>query len=244
LPDKYDARFEFEFEIRSTEALLFPLRRMLREFAGFLRARDTGVQQFSLALAHRDAPATQLRIGLSAPDRNAERFLALVREQLERVALTAPTIELRLNVDQFSAPTGLQSDLLHGAVQQTEELSHTLDRIAARLGEEQVHGLTMRADHRPEASWAPQSFDGAHEKKRASLQSPERPLWLLPEPKPLQLSTIPQITSGPERLEGGWWDTGDLQRDYYILRTSNGADLWVYRDLSDRGGWYLHGFWS
>src|SRR5690606_26985156 len=47
LPLEYRARFEFETQIHSTEALLFPLRRMLREFVGFLRARDTAVQRFT-----------------------------------------------------------------------------------------------------------------------------------------------------------------------------------------------------
>jgi protein ImuB len=240
LPDRYEAHFEFELEVRSTEALLFPLRRMLRELAGFLRARDTGVQHFTITLAHRDRADTQLRIGLSTPDRNAERFFALTRERLERTELPAPTIELSLLAEQFSAPTALQPDLLSGALQQSEELSHTIDRLAARLGEERVHGLKPIADHRPEASWTSASLD----EKRSSLHFSERPPWLLQQPKPLQLSSMPQITSGPERIEGGWWDdTGDLQRDYYVVRTSNGADLWIYRDLKN-SGWYLHGFWS
>ena len=79
---------------------------------------------------------------------------------------------------------------------------------------------------------------------RGNPQFPERPLWLLQEPKPLQLSVMPQIVAGPERIEGGWWDTGDVQRDYYVVHLSNGSSLWVYRDLGERGGWYLHGFWS
>lgn len=242
LPDRYDAHFEFEFELRSTESLLFPLRRMLREFAGFLRARDTGVQRFTLTLSHRDIESTQLRIGLSAPDRDAERFFSLVREQLERVELPAPTIELRLAANEFSSPTALQSDLLTHAAQQTEELAHTIDRIVSRLGDEQVHRLTTVADHRPEAAWATREFDITRRNKSVDTQFFERPLWLLPEPKPLQFSATPQ-GQGPERIEGGWWDSADVQRDYYVVRTSNGADLWVYRDLS-AGGWYLHGFWS
>ncbi|HWK73943.1 MAG TPA: DNA polymerase Y family protein, partial [Povalibacter sp.] len=36
LPEKYAAHYEFEFEVKSTEALLFPLRRMVHEFAGYL----------------------------------------------------------------------------------------------------------------------------------------------------------------------------------------------------------------
>ena len=137
-------------------------------------------------------------------------------------------------------PAALQADLTHGGLQQSEELAHTIDRLAARLGAQHVHGLRQVADHRPEASWTAAPLPNAG----GNLQFPERPLWLLPEPKPLQLSVMPQIVAGPERIEGGWWDTGDVQRDYYVVHLSNGSSLWVYQDLSDRGGWYLHGFWS
>ena len=243
LPDKYDVNFEFDFEIRSTEALLFPLRRLLREFAGFLRARDTGVQHFTLALTHRDLAATQLRIGLSMADRNADIFFALAREQLERVELSAPTVQLRLSADQFAAPSALQADWLSGALQQSEKLSHTIDRIAARLGRERIHSLRSVADHRPESCWRAAALDEVGTEPDTYIEFPDRPLWLLPEPKPLQLSALPQITSGPERIESGWWDTGDVQRDYYVVRTTTGADLWVFRNLAD-SGWYLHGFWS
>lgn len=240
LPAHYDAHFDFEFELKNTETLLFPLKRMLREFAGFLRGHDLGVQHFTLSFEHRESVATSLRIGLSIADRDPEKFLALVREQLERIELPSATRGLRLIADQFSEPATLQPDLFSSTLQQHEDLAHTLDRISARLGNEGVYGLKPIADHRPEASWAIAS----PKEKRAAISFPGRPLWLLPEPKPLQLSAMPQITSGPERIESGWWDTGDVERDYYIVRTSNGADLWVYRDLTENGGWYLHGFWS
>ena len=239
LPDRYAAQFDFGFEIRSTETLLFPLSRMLREFAGYLRARDTAVQRFTLAFAHRDRPPTELLIGLSMAERNAERFLSLVRERLERTELPAPTCMLSLAATEFSVPTALQPDLLKGELQQTEELTHTIDRIAARLGEDRVHGLKSVADHRPEASWSNDAFAG----KQAKVSFPDRPLWLLPEPKPLELSATPHFVSGPERIESGWWDSGDVQRDYFVVKAGNGAQLWVFKDLSN-SSWYLHGFWS
>jgi protein ImuB len=238
LPYRYDAKFEFGFEIGNTEALLFPLRRMLREFAGFLIARDTAVQRFRLAFIHRECKPTELSIGMSIPERNNEKFFALVREQLERVTLPAPTIELQLNADEFAAPTGLQSDLLNGSVQQAENLSHTIDRIVARLGEDHLHTVAMTSDHRPESSWksAPVGEQGS------PLKFPTRPLWLLAEPKPLENCGIP--TDGrPERIESGWWDDKDVQRDYYVVRTNEGAQLWVFKDLQS-SNWYLHGFWS
>ncbi len=240
LPTRYAAKFDFDFGLKQSEALLFPLKRMLREFAGFLRGHDIGVQDFVLIFEHREAPATLLQIGLSIPDRDPEKFLALVKEKLERTQLPAHTMGLQLLADRFSAPATQQPDFFSSSLKNSEELSHTIDRIAARLGKDGVFGLKAVADHRPEASWSTASLD----EKRRVQEFPERPLWLLPEPKPLHLSAIPQIKSGPERIESGWWDAGDVQRDYYIVRTSNGADLWVYRDLAGNGEWYLHGFWS
>lgn len=239
LPDEYAAHMEFEFEVRSTESLLFPVHRMLREFMGFLRARDTAVQHFKLILRHRETAPTELRIGLSIAERDAERFFALVREQLERTQLAAPAVALSLSARHFTAPAALQADLMNGSAKHAEELSHTMDRIIARLGAEQVHGLKQIAEHRPEKSWAPASPGEVSLTPRFA----ERPLWLLPEPRPLHRSALPQIQSSPERIENGWWDGGDVQRDYFVARTSGSAALWIFRDLRD-GSWYLHGFWS
>jgi protein ImuB len=239
LPPQYGAHFEFETEIRSTEAMLFPLRRMLSEFVGFLRARDTGVQRFTLRFIHRETVATAIVVGLSMPDRNVERFLSLTRERLEHAKPSAPTIALQLSADEFSMPTALHTDMLSGAAEQSEEFAHTIDRLAARLGEQQVHGLKVIADHRPEASWS----TATAEETRQRLDFPARPLWLLPEPKPLQQGGLPVLASGPERIESGWWDGGDVQRDYYVAHTHQGAALWIFQDLND-GSWHLHGCWS
>ncbi len=53
---------------------------------------------------------------------------------------------------------------------------------------------------------------------------------------------MPALT-GAERIESGWWDGGDVRRDYFIARTQQGAALWIFKDLRD-GSWHLHGFWS
>jgi protein ImuB len=238
LPPKYHARFELDAEVHSTEALLFPLRRMLRELVGFLRARDTGVQRFTLRFIHRDTVATSLGIGLSMPDRSSERFLALTRERLEHTTLPLASVALELSVDEFAMPTGLHVDMLSGATEQSEDLHHTIDRIVARVGETQVHGVKAVAEHRPEHSWA--TADPLE--KRQPLDFPDRPLWLLPEPKPIQLSGMPAL-AGAERIESGWWDGGDVRRDYFIARTQQGAALWIFKDLRD-DSWHLHGFWS
>jgi len=76
LPEHYEATFDFGFDVTSTEALLFPVRRMLHEFAGFLRGRDTATQRFRLTFEHRELASTEMTVGLSTPERNTERFFA------------------------------------------------------------------------------------------------------------------------------------------------------------------------
>jgi protein ImuB len=71
---------------------------------------------------------------------------------------------------------------------------------------------------------------------------PVRPCWLLPEPRCIEAPSEP-LLRGPERIESGWWDQGDVQRDYYIARSGEGAQLWVFRDRRD-GRWYLQGLWA
>jgi protein ImuB len=81
--------------------------------------------------------------------------------------------------------------------------------------------------------------------------TPRRPSWLLQEPQPLTtrrgrpLHDGPlQLLAGPERIESGWWDGADIQRDYYIARTTLGARLWIYREHSGARGWFLHGIFG
>ena len=72
-----------------------------------------------------------------------------------------------------------------------------------------------------------------------------RPLWLVAEPRPLgtdPAATQLQLLSGPERIETGWWDGGDIGRDYFVGRGTQGEELWLYRD---RGGqWFVHGVFA
>jgi protein ImuB len=239
-PAHYDARFDFDFELRNSEALLFPLQRMLRELAGFLRAMDACVPSFELIFEHREQAPTALRIGLSIPERSPEKLLTLVREHLARTVLAAPTIGLRLIAHELVASSARQSDLFSSALQETEALAHTLDKLVARLGESHVFGLQCIADHRPERAWRKARPD----EKRSGMAFPERPLWLLQQPKPLQLASPPMLVAGPERIESGWWDGADVQRDYYVLCTDEHAKLWAYRDHERNGEWYLHGFWA
>jgi protein ImuB len=89
----------------------------------------------------------------------------------------------------------------------------------------------------------------AMETLRAAPSAP-RPLWLLSEPASLSpaFEHAPWVLrDGPERIESGWWDGGDVRRDYFIAQTPEGGITWIYRDhrrsIGD-GEWFLHGLFA
>jgi protein ImuB len=70
-----------------------------------------------------------------------------------------------------------------------------------------------------------------------------RPGWLLREPEQLNESSV-RVLAGPERIESGWWDGGDMRRDYFLIETRNGQRGWAYRSVGDDGSLLLHGWFA
>ncbi len=75
-----------------------------------------------------------------------------------------------------------------------------------------------------------------------------RPAWLLPAPKLLsERAGLPRrrgplrLVGEAERIETGWWDGGDIARDYYTAVDIHGVRLWVFRERNAPHRWYLHG---
>jgi protein ImuB len=245
LPAIYRTRCEFGVEVHTSTALLFPLQRLLLEFQGYLRARDCSVQRFTLEFEHYRHPASRVSIGLSIAGREAAQFLTLVRERLHSLELPAPVSALRLEALEFTAPAIVQTDLFGNDAQPLQQLQRLLDRLRARLGENSIQALQLQADYRPEHGWrfiAPETSTASSSNRDApAADAPPRPCWLLCEP--IRIEAPAQTLRGPERIESGWWDGNDIRRDYYLARSAEGSQLWVFRDQCD-GEWYLQGLWA
>jgi protein ImuB len=199
MPATYRARFEFPGEVHDATALLFPLRRLLLEFQGYLRGRDCAVLRFTLEFEHYRHAASGVTIGMSAPARDAAQFLLLARERLQNLALPAAVSALRLQALEFTAASVVQADFFGNDAQQLQQLQLLLDRLQARLGDQQVRGLALAADHRPERSW---HFVTSQQLTASPYtQSPARPCTLLLQPRRIE----PPLTllGGPERIESG-----------------------------------------
>jgi len=105
----------------------------------------------------------------------------------------------------------------------------------------------------PNTSPVPGASRGAGEPARVpACPSPwpafSRPVWLLPAPRLLsQRKGLPhrrgplRLLGDPERIETGWWDGGDIERDYYLAVDIHGVRLWVFREREAPHRWFLHG---
>ncbi|MAA74973.1 MAG: hypothetical protein CMN28_09715 [Salinisphaeraceae bacterium] len=234
---RHRAIVEFPGAVENTQALIFPLRRLLDELQGVLRGRDAAIQSLTLTLSHPDHPATQLPVKLAAPSRAARHLESLLREKLDALELKAPVDGLQIDSGRFVPYSARQGDLFdsHGA--EHEAWATLLDRLRNRLGHEAAGYLHCRGDHRPERASQLLS-EPATEAVTTTLN---RPVWFLPRPE--ALAAQPNLLTGPERIEAGWWQR-EMRRDYFMARDAQGRRMWVYRDLTQPACWYVHGYFG
>ncbi|MBJ9974263.1 DNA polymerase Y family protein [Pseudomonas sp. S75] len=239
-PDRFESRLELNFDVQSHQALLFPLRRLINDLAAFLAGRDCGVQSFELHLEHVEVADTVLRVGLLAAEREAALLFELARGRLEPLRIPAPVRNLRLLADDLPPFVPQHRALFDPRAQQAQPWEQLRERLRARLGEGSVTGLYAVADHRPEQAWLA-------EERRAATPLPvlpgSRPGWLLAQPQALPEGGLHWLGQA-ERIESGWWDGGDVRRDYYRIETREGLRGWAYRDLAEPGHLWLHGWFA
>jgi len=242
-PDRFEQRIELGHEVESSQALLFPLKRLTADLAAFLAGRDGGVQRFDLHLEHDHDARTRVPVGLLTPERDAALLFELARGRLEQVQLLAPVHAIALRAEELPPFVPVHRELFDPRPQQAMPWEQLRERLRARLGEDAVHGVQAHADHRPEcASLSPLEIPARREASSPSAASGSRPGWLLAKPAPLR-GPIPQFLAGPERIESGWWDGGDVPRGYYFARLATGQRAWVFRPIGG-GGFMLHGWFA
>jgi protein ImuB len=264
-PARFAARIELPADVTQSGQLMFPAHRLLRSLEGFLRGHNAGAAELMFTAHHnprgmRAVTATRIALGLAAPERDAGRLSKLLSERLTRVSLPEPAVELSLAVECLAPFQALNASLLppsQDSVRNGLDWLQLAETLHARLGSERVFQLQAVDDHRPEYAIRIVALATERGGPRASIPlapALQRPLIILPAPQPLpQQDERPgydgqlALVAGPERIEAGWWDFGDphrptVHRDYFVARNQRGQTLWIYRELKQPRGWYLHGF--
>jgi protein ImuB len=245
-PERCSARLDLPSPVWEVEALLFGAKRLLAEITGVLAAHQSGITQLTVRFDHAGRPPTVITLSLSMPSRDPAHLLALLRERFANVELPDRVESIALTAAETMQLAPRNFSFFPDREQLAESRIALVERLRARLGEDVVCGLALVPDHRPELAWRPAEPGSA----AANPPSNPRPLWLLTEPKPLRTNpdgTSPEslsILAGPERIESGWWDGNDVTRDYFVARGAGGAWLWIFRERSHGGQWFVHGLFA
>jgi protein ImuB len=249
-------RRDLEPEITDTGRLQRVVEPLLEELCAHLRGRGAAIGSLELRLLHREAPPTRLRLRFAEPVAVAGRIAALLQERFARTELPAAVRSLRLRSGAPVEARAEVADLFARDRRRSAAVPQLVERLRARLGGEAVHGLCLVAEHRPEAAQksgdilvpgSPAHAPAGKRREEAGGSAAPRPVWLLAVPQPLEGGDLPryegalEIEEGPERIESGWWDGGDVRRDYYVARNPAGVRLWIFRERRAAGGWFLHG---
>ncbi len=229
----------------------------------------------------------QLVVRTAEPTLDMGHLQRLLSEHLAHTTLAAPVLYLRMRSIETAPLPGASASLLPDELRTGDSLHQLLERLSARLGPEQVLHPRVCADHRPEhmQAWVAATPDtlpttgkagtGPVRKKRkppaaisvAPACAEFYPTWLLATPlrlavrqdRPLYQGPLTLLV-GPQRLEAGWWGTGEpgkshaALRDYFLARSDQAGLLWIYRerllasqDTQEQqaaGYWYLHGLYG
>ena len=273
-PQRFIADFDLNEEQDDATLLLNACRELLVRLERFLVSRQMAVQHIAFSFFHLQMPATHLSLGCVQAGRVVQHWFDLLEIRFERLELPAPVIAIRLccgHGQQFTSVTETLPFRCKEKNRQCTSIAHLTERLSARMGDATVHGVMAVAEHRPQYAWQtrnvgeespccassagltmnPHTPELLADSRRSNRLILRRPLWVLENPRLLEvLHEVPcyggplRFLSGPERLETGWWDDGGIARDYYVAMNPRRVHLWIFRDRGGDGHWYLHGMFG
>ncbi|ASJ74675.1 Y-family DNA polymerase [Granulosicoccus antarcticus] len=240
--ETFSQSLDLPLEAPDTNALAFPLNRLMNALGGYLKARDLGVRHVELILSHHRKPATHLSLKFLDATANTDHLFRVATERLGNLQLAAPITRLGLESSELACLQRESVDLFQQSKAQSttqgSTIEQVLDRLSARLGKDAFYTAVSGDDHRPEKAWLSALLDN----QPLPGLWPARPVWLLAEPSPLNEPVT--LHTLPERIENGWWDDTDVRRDYFIASTRDGAYYWVYRQRHSPDQLWLHGLFA
>ncbi len=229
------------------KALTFACERLLQELSGFLQGHDTATTQLSYRFNHLQCDPTKLNLAFLSPTRDPKHMMSLLKIRLEQTQMPAPVNAIALDCSHLIDFSHRDTDLFeqhHSTQNNSPTLLQLVERLRNRLGDKAVKNLQSHDDHRPEQSWRSDPL-AAISNTPNHKGTPKRPLWLLRSPRPIKLQRRSMsLKAGPERIESGWWDGQEINRDYFIFETQKGTRLWVYREIKQPDRWFVHGLFS
>lgn len=265
LPDTFRRRYETLHNLQHTHAILAVAGSLINQLCGWLQAAHRSACRLIFILHHekgRHAQApTRLEIELLQAGWQPDDFLTVTAERLNRLTLPEHVIAVELQVNETQERTPHSQSLFPEPAHWAQQENRLLDLLRSRLGEKRIFLAQPVASHLPESinRWVFASSSCSTQAGAVTggflpgLPEQARPFWLFNPP--LQLSThrdTPvyqglrlRLIQGPERIESGWWNQQQQQRDYFVAQDTQYGRYWIYRQRgSFEARWFLHGLFG
>jgi protein ImuB len=205
--------------------LIHILTQLIDELARELKDRNQGAVLLAGLLGHSGGRATPLRIGLLEPSANPRQLMELVSLHLETLTLLDEVIRVEVRIIAVGRLGERQGKLFTDRwPSDSHQLAILINRLASRLGYEQVARAELRPSPVPERAVryvpltersrvkTPRGYPGSRaripalDSRLSTLDSP-RPLLLYPQPRPIEVVCVapdgpPQLVWLDRRREG------------------------------------------
>jgi len=263
--EPYQERLPCLDPIVTATGIEIALKRLLDGLCCRLSQEQKGLRSALFKCYRVDGKIETIGIGTNRPTNNSTHIFKLFEFKLSG-------IEPALGIELFTLEAGKVEDASpvqemlwndKGGLDDTG-LSELLDRIAGKIGPDQIHRYVPDEHFWPERSF--KTAAAINEKTTTKWKADRpRPLQLLSKPAPIEVTApIPDYppmlfrykgklhkiikADGPERIEQEWWLQEGLHRDYYSVEDEEGNRYWLFRsghyDAGKSYQWFIHGFFA
>jgi protein ImuB len=255
LPPDFREGMELEWALVALEPFLFIANSALDRLSKRLEFQGFACKRLELTLTLEPDGFHARAIDLPAPTRDVKTMLTLLRLDLEKNPPGAPVIGFSL-VAHPDRPRRAQLSLFGPAALSPEKLATTIARLVSLLGGDRV-GMAAAVDsHLPErfeiADYAPPPPPDTRrtpQKSRALLAGrvfrPPLPVEVITREVDGQLhlasingqgdlSGTIRVSSGPWRIESGWWSDAPAAREYWDVELDRGGIYRVYQSVESK----------
>ncbi len=253
-PPEFAASLDLEYEVETTEGVLFLLRRFVDRLALELRTQHRAAAEMTLQLKLADETTHERSFRLPEPSTHEEILFRTLHSYLESVQTPAAVVGVGLNISPVR-PLVRQPGLFETGLRDPHGFAETLARVSAIVGSDQLGTPHLEDTHRPDAVVLapplpvvpPQETAGVWPALGLPLRRFRPPLSVHVETaqngQPGFLSGGPvhspiAAVRGPWRSSGDWWKPENWAREEWDVELAIGGIYRLSRIASD---WYLDG---
>jgi protein ImuB len=267
-PELVSATRAFAEPIGAAETIARYIGKLVLRVRADLETRGLGARRLDLLCFRVDAGVAAIRVGTSAPTRDARHLTRLLCDRIETLDPGFGIERMTLTVS-LAEPMSARQSVSTLVAEPVPDVSDLIDTLANRLGAGLLYRFAPVPSDVPERAVARVGPLAPRDGADWSDSWP-RPARLLRAPEPIEtVALLPdhppetftwrgirrrvRRADGPERIFGEWW-ARDAEmaavRDYFQVEDEAGERFWIYRagdgeDVATGSQrWFLHGIFA